>query len=156
MAFWNRKGEELGSPVSGDAIALADVKDEAFGSGMLGKGAAVIPDGTWVVSPCMGTIDTVFETGHAVTMNTDGGAQVLIHVGLDTVKLGGRYFSVRCAAGERVRRGQLLIEFDREALEKAGYDTTVVMVALDSKDSVDAVSGKYVTEGDTIIWIGAH
>lgn len=155
MAFWN-SGEALGSPVSGEAIALRDVKDEAFSGEMLGKGAAVIPDGTWVVAPCAGTIDTVFETGHAVTMNTDGGAQVLIHVGIDTVKLGGKHFSVRCAAGERIRRGQLLIEFDREAIAREGYDTTVVMVVLDSKEPVDAVSGKYVTEGETILRIGAR
>ena len=156
MAFWNRKGEELGAPVSGEVIALRDVKDEVFSREMLGKGAAVIPDGTWIVAPCAGTVGSVMETGHAVTLEADSGAQVLIHAGIDTVKLGGKHFTVRCAAGERIRRGQLLIEFDREAIERAGYDTTVVLVVLDTDKPVSATAGKYVTEGETIIRLGVR
>lgn len=160
MAFWaaiaGKIGVDLGAPVSGEAIALRDVKDEVFSREMLGKGAAVIPDGTWIVAPCAGTIDTVMETGHAVTIRTDAGVQVLIHAGIDTAKLGGKHFHVRCAAGERIRRGQLLIEFDREAIEQAGYDTTVVMVVLDTDGTVSATAGKYVTEGETIIRLGAR
>lgn len=160
MAFLDgilgRRDEELGAPVSGEAIALRDVKDEVFSREILGKGAAVIPDGTWIVAPCAGTVDTVMETGHAVTLRTDGGAQVLIHVGIDTVKLGGKHFHVRCAAGERIRRGQLLIEFDREAIERSGYDTTVMLVVLDADGSVSATAGKYVTEGEAILRLGAR
>ena len=160
MAFWNgifgRQGEKLGAPVSGEAIPLKEVKDEAFSSGMLGEGLAIIPDGARLVAPCMGMVDVLMETGHSVTLKTNGGAQVLMHIGLDTVKLGGKHFGVRCAAGQKVQRGQTLIEFDREAIEKDGYDPVVVMVMPDGANIAKTVTGRQVAEGETVICLAAH
>lgn len=155
MAFWDRmtgrKTEELGAPVSGEAIALRAVKDQVFSAQMLGKGVAVIPDGQRVAAPCRGKIETVFETGHALTMTTDGGVQVLIHIGIDTVKLGGKHFRALCRDGQRVEKGQALIEFERSAIEQAGYDATVVMVLPEGSNIAKSVTGRHVAEGETVI-----
>jgi len=155
MVFLSRifggKTEELGAPAAGRAIPLQDVKDPVFSVQMLGEGVAVIPEGDRVTAPCAGQIETVFETGHALTMRTAGGAQVLIHIGIDTVKLGGRYFRALCAAGQRVRKGEPLIAFERGEIECSGYDTTVVMVVPEGGVMVKAVTGRRMTEGETVM-----
>ena len=155
MSFWKgifgKRGEELGAPVSGEAIALSAVKDEVFSKGLLGHGVAIIPKDGRIVAPCAGMIDTVFETGHALTMRADGGAQVLIHVGIDTVKLGGRHFELRCAAGERIQKGQMLLEFDPEAIAREGYDPVVVMIVLDTNEGIETVTGRHVQAGEAVI-----
>ena len=155
MAFWSgiftSGGEELGAPVSGEAIALDEVEDEVFSRGMLGMGAAIMPEGGRLIAPCAGQIDTVFETGHALTMTTACGAQVLLHIGIDTVKLGGRHFCVHCAAGDQVSKGQLLMKFDPEAIAREGYDAVVVMTLPEGGDVRRLVSGRHVGEGETVI-----
>lgn len=114
----------LDSPLNGQLIELKDVKDPAFASGAMGKGAAVKdPDGK-VYSPVDGEVTVLFDTKHAIGIHADNGADILIHVGIDTVKLGGKFFDAKIAQGDRVKRGQLLLEFDPAGIKGAGYDTT--------------------------------
>lgn len=114
----------LDSPLNGQLIELKDVKDPAFASGAMGKGAAVKnPDGK-VYSPVDGEVTVLFDTKHAIGIHADNGADILIHVGIDTVQLGGKFFDAKIAQGDRVKRGQLLLEFDPEGIKGAGYDTT--------------------------------
>ena len=151
-----KKLDEIGAPVAGEAIASSEVNDPTFAEEMLGKGMAIRPASGRVVAPCDATVDMMFETGHAVSLTADNGAELLIHVGIDTVNLQGKHFTVHAAAGEKVKKGQLLIEFDREAIAAAGYDTVTPVVLCNSDDfaTVEAVTGKTVAEGDAVLRIG--
>lgn len=115
-------------PVAGTVIELSEVADAAFSSGALGHGLAVEPSEGKVFSPFDGVATTVFPTGHAVGLTSDDGVELLIHIGLDTVELNGRHFTTHVAQGERVSRGQLLVEFDPEAIREEGYRTTVPVI----------------------------
>lgn len=143
------------APLSGEVIPVAQVDDPTFSEELLGKGAAVKPDGGRVVSPVNGIVTQMFETGHAVTLTSEEGAEVLIHVGLDTVKLKGRHFTIRAKTGEKVKAGDLLMEFDREAVAAEGFDTVTVVVICNSDDfkKVDMVSAEAVKELDDLIVI---
>ncbi|WP_301893552.1 glucose PTS transporter subunit IIA [Mitsuokella multacida] len=122
----------LDSPLNGQLIELKDVKDPAFASGAMGKGAAVKdPDGK-VYSPVDGTVTVLFGTKHAIGIHAEDGADILIHVGIDTVNLGGKYFDAKIAQGDTVKKGQLLLEFDPEGIKSAGYDK--ITVALGDKE----------------------
>lgn len=151
-----KKLDEIGAPVAGEAIASSEVNDPTFAEEMLGKGMAIKPASGRVVAPCDATVDMMFETGHAVSLTADNGAELLIHVGIDTVNLQGKHFTVHAAAGEKVKKGQLLIEFDREAIAAEGYDTVTPVVLCNSDDfaTVEAVTGKTVAEGDAVLKIG--
>ncbi|MFP7334553.1 beta-glucoside-specific PTS transporter subunit IIABC [Shouchella clausii] len=122
-------GETLASPLKGQAIPLERIKDEAFASAALGKGIAILPTEGKVFAPADGTITALFPTNHAIGMTTDNGAELLIHVGMDTVQLQGKYFSSHVKQGEHVEKGQLLIEFDMENIQQAGFmlDTPIVV-----------------------------
>ncbi|PAD91400.1 beta-glucoside-specific PTS transporter subunit IIABC [Shouchella clausii] len=122
-------GETLASPLRGQAIPLERIKDEAFASAALGKGIAILPTEGKVFAPADGTITALFPTNHAIGMTTDNGAELLIHVGMDTVQLQGKYFSSHVKQGEHVEKGQLLIEFDMENIQQAGFmlDTPIVV-----------------------------
>jgi beta-glucoside PTS system EIICBA component len=122
-------GETLASPLKGQAIPLERIKDEAFASAALGKGIAILPTEGKVFAPADGTITALFPTNHAIGMTTDNGAELLIHVGMDTVQLQGKYFSSHVKQGEHVEKGQLLIEFDMENIQTAGFmlDTPIVV-----------------------------
>lgn len=98
----------------------------------------------------------VFETGHAITLTADNGAEILVHVGLDTVNLKGKYFHVHAKAGQRVAKGDLLLEFDREAISGAGYDTVtpVVICNSDRYVNITALTGRTVALGDVILELG--
>lgn len=128
------KDIRLDSPLSGRLVELSEVADPAFSGGAMGIGAAVKdPDGK-VVSPADGEITVLFATKHAVGIHTDEGADILIHVGLDTVKLNGNHFEAKVAQGDRVKKGQLLLEFDADAIRKAGYDTTTPVLVTNPAD----------------------
>jgi len=144
---------ELAAPVAGEAVAITEVADPTFSEEILGKGVAIRPAGNAVFAPCDATVDLAFDTGHAVSMTADNGAEILIHVGLETVNLKGAHFKVHVANGEHVRAGQLLIEFDREAIAAAGYDTITPMVICNSGDFKDVlpVTGKTVKVGEKIL-----
>lgn len=143
------------APLSGEVTPVTRVNDPTFSEEMLGKGAAVKPDGGRVVSPVNGTVTQMFETGHAVSLTSEEGVEVLIHVGLDTVKLKGRHFTARAKTGEKVKAGDLLMEFDREAIAAGGFDTVTVIVICNSDDfkKVEMVSAEAVKELDDLIII---
>lgn len=146
------KDIRLDSPLNGQLVELKEVNDPAFAGGAMGLGAAVKnPDGK-VYAPVDGEITVLFETKHAIGIRSAEGAEILIHVGLDTVKLNGEHFEAKVAQGDKVKKGQLLLEFDEAAIKAAGYDTTTpvlvtnaaefgkVTVALDGKEITSAAA----------------
>ena len=110
------------APMSGSVIALEQVPDSTFASGLLGKGVAIIPAVGQVIAPFPGEVASLFQTKHAIGLQSDSGIELLIHVGIDTVKLDGVPFTAHVKEGDRVQAGDLLIEFDRRAILDAGYD----------------------------------
>ena len=154
--LFGKKLDEIGAPVAGEAVASGEVNDPTFAEEMLGKGMAIRPSAGRVVAPCDATVDMMFETGHAVSLTTEGGVEMLIHVGIDTVNLQGKHYTVHCKAGDKVKKGQLLIEFDRDAIAGEGYDTITPVVVCNSDDfaAFETVTGKTVAEGDTVIRLG--
>ncbi len=154
--FFGKKLEEIGAPVAGEAVASGEVNDPTFGEEMLGKGMAIKPSAGRVVAPCDATVDMMFETGHAVSLKTESGVEMLIHVGIDTVNLQGKHYTVHAAAGEQVKKGQLLIEFDKDAIAAEGYDVVTPVVICNSDDykTFETTVGKTVAEGETVIRLG--
>lgn len=136
----NKEGLVILSPVEGKAIPLKEVSDPTFGEGLLGKGMAIIPENGRVVSPVNGKVSQMFDTGHAVSIESDDGAEILIHVGLDTVKLAGKYFTKHKQDGDIIKTGDLLIEFDIEGIKSEGYDTVTPVVICNTDDFADVVS----------------
>lgn len=139
-------GEMLCAFTSGEVIPLSAVKDEVFSAGILGQGCAVISDCGKVYSPCDGKIETVFDTKHAVNIISENGCEILIHVGIDTVKLGGKHFDVHVKNGDDVKTGDLVISFDDSAIRNEGYDTSAVMVVCNSDEYSEI---KLIKEGKT-------
>ena len=154
--LFGKKLDEIGAPVAGEAVASSEVNDPTFAEEMLGKGMAIKPSAGRVVAPCDANVDMMFETGHAVSLTTEGGVEMLIHVGIDTVNLQGKHYTVHCKAGDKVKKGQLLIEFDKDAIAGEGYDTITPVVVCNSDDfaAFETVTGKTVAEGDTVIRLG--
>lgn len=146
---------EIASPIRGTVIRQEDMKDEAFGSGALGKGAAVLPEEGKVYAPADGVISAFFPTLHALGITTDFGAELLIHVGLDTVQLNGEGFQAFAAEGDRVKKGQLLLEFDQEFIKSKGYclETPVLVTNADDYLEVAETSAKQVNRGDELLKI---
>lgn len=126
--------ETLCAFTSGEVIPLSQVKDEVFSTETLGKGFAIKSDCGRIYSPCNGTVESVFDTKHAVNIVSESGAEVLIHVGIDTVKLGGRFFEAHVRDGDKIKVGDTLLTFDDEAISDEGYDTTAVLVVCNSDD----------------------
>lgn len=141
------------APVAGTAVPITDVPDPTFGEEILGKGVAILPTEGKVCAPCDCTVDMMFETGHAVSLISDKGAEILIHIGLETVELKGRHFTVHAKNGDKVQKGQLLIEVDLAALVAEGYNTITPIVICNSGDyaSVTPVTGSAVAVGDTVL-----
>ncbi len=144
---------ELGSPAKGKAVPLSEVNDPTFADEILGKGAAVIPEEGRICAPADGTVGMMFETKHAVSLTTEYGAEILVHVGLDTVELKGKFYEAHVKAGDVVKKGDLLISFDIGEVKAAGYDviTPVLVCNTDDYSSVEAVTGNSVAVGDTIV-----
>ena len=122
------------APVAGKVIALSSVNDPVFSTGAMGEGFAVVPTEGVVKAPVDGEVAALFETGHAIGLRTTAGAEVLIHIGIDTVMLKGKGFNVKVAQGDLVKAGQTLIEFDLDGIKEAGYDPTVMTVVTDKHD----------------------
>ena len=120
--------ETLCVPAEGNMILLKDVKDEVFASGVLGEGIAIEPVNGMIKAPCAGTITAVAETGHAIGIVSEHGAEILIHIGMDTVKMNGQGFEVHVKVGEKVSAGDALVTVDLEKVKEAGYDTVTPMI----------------------------
>lgn len=146
-------GNMLGAPVEGEAVPSAEISDPTFGEEMLGKGMAIKPTVGKVYAPVDGTIAMVFDTKHAISMNSEEGAEILIHVGLDTVTLGGKPFTAHVEAGQKVKKGDLLLDFDIEAIKAAGLDTITPVIICNSDDYKDIkrFTGKQVKPGDDVM-----
>jgi len=122
------------NPIQGKAIPLSEVKDPVFSQEMMGKGVGIVPEIGRVVSPLNGVVATVFPTKHAIGIQGEGGAELIIHVGLDTVNLQGQHFKAHVKEGAKIKRGDLLLEFDMEKIKEAGYDLTTPVVVPNSVD----------------------
>lgn len=120
--------ETLTSPVNGTQIPLSEVADETFASEMLGTTVAVEPADGKIVAPCDGEVSNIFETGHAVCITTESGGELLIHIGIDTVKMDGKGFTKKVSDGDKVHAGDILVEADLEEIKNAGYQTTTMMI----------------------------
>lgn len=147
------KGEIVTAPMEGKVIALSKVSDPTFSQEMLGKGAAIIPTNGKVFSPVDGKVEMVFGTKHAISMSTDTGIQILIHVGIDTVSLKGEPFQTFVETGQKVQRGELLMEADLAAIKRAGLDTVTPIVICNSEHYKEIITneGKVVSAKDALI-----
>ncbi|RRK10151.1 PTS beta-glucoside transporter subunit IIBCA [Lactiplantibacillus garii] len=141
------------APVSGDVVSLKTVNDQVFASEMMGKGAAIVPSDDTVYAPVAGTITVAYPTKHAYGLLADDGAEILIHLGIDTVKLDGDHFESQVKQGQHVTAGQPLGQFDVAAIRAAGYDPTVMVVVTNTATyaSVDRIDVKAVQHGDHVI-----
>lgn len=144
---------EIASPLKGKVLKLADIRDEAFASGVLGKGAAVLPEVGEVFAPADGVVSALFPTLHAIGLTTDEGAEVLIHIGLDTVQLNGEGFEALVSQGDRVKKGQIMIRFDRNFIEGKGYclETPVLITNSDGFLDVVETSRDMVAPGENLL-----
>ncbi len=122
------------APVSGKAVPLNEVPDEIFGAGILGSGCGIWPEGNKVKAPFHGVICQVADTKHAVGVKSSDGMELLIHVGLDTVDMAGNGFQVKVREGQKVLMGETLLEFDMDAVQKAGHPEIVIVVVTNSPD----------------------
>ena len=147
----NAENTELASPVTGNVIPLNKVRDEAFASGALGNGVGIQPEEGRIYAPFDGTATVVFPTGHAIGLTDRRGNEFLIHIGIDTVKLGGKGFTAHISQGDPVKRGDLLVEFDKMKLEKEGYDSTVIYIVTDTDRAVETGTGRHEALADTIM-----
>ena len=147
------KDTVLSACLNGTVVPLADVKDEAFASGALGDGIAIEPTDGELVAPADGEISSTFETHHAVGMTTADGAELLMHIGIDTVKLGGKHFTYLVNEGDKVRKGQPLIRFDIEAIKAEGYPVTTPLIVCNTDDyaAVAAKASGTVKQGDALL-----
>ena len=147
------KDTVLSACLNGTVVPLADVKDEAFASGVLGDGIAIEPSDGELVAPADGEISSTFETHHAVGMTTADGAELLMHIGIDTVKLGGKHFTYLVNEGDKVKKGQPLIRFELEAIKAEGYPVTTTLIVCNTDDyaAVAAKASGTVKQGDALL-----
>ena len=147
------KDTVLAACLTGTVVPLADVKDEAFASGALGDGIAIEPTDGELVAPADGEISSTFETHHAVGMTTVDGAELLMHIGIDTVKLGGKHFTYLVSEGDKVKKGQPLIRFELEAIKAEGYPVTTPLIVCNTDDyaAVAAKASGTVKQGDALL-----
>lgn len=145
----------LYSHMNGNIVKLEDVEDEVFSQKILGEGVAVEPTEGKLFAPCDGKIDSVFDTKHAVNMVATEGAEILLHIGIDTVKLGGKFFEAHVSDGQEVKKGDLLISFDMENIKAAGYKVTTPLIIGNTDDyaAVEPVAEGAVSAGDRVLTI---
>ena len=144
------------APVAGTAVSLQEVNDPTFSQEILGKGIAIRPTEGQIVAPCDGKVDMMFDTGHAVSLVSTNGMEILIHVGLETVQLKGKHYTTHAKTGDTVKQGQPLISFDRDAIAAEGYDliTPIVLCNSDRFPILQAHLGA-VSVGDPLLTIDA-
>ena len=151
--FGGKEKDVIGAPVCGKAIPMSQVNDPTVSQEILGKGVAIVPEKGRVVAPIDGVVTMVFDTKHAISMQGDNGVELIIHIGLDTVELKGEHFTALIHAGERVKKGTPLLDFDMEKIKAAGYDVVTPVIVCNTPNFPDMVckTGMDVQEGDTII-----
>ena len=151
--LFGKKTDDFYAPMAGKAVPISQVPDPTFAEGMLGNGIAIEPADGKVYAPCDATVDMMFTTGHAVSLVADCGAEILIHVGLETVSLEGKPFKVLVANGDKVKKGQLLIEVDLDAVKAAGLPTITPMLICNTDDypTFNTFVNKDVTNEDVVI-----
>ncbi|MFC6647783.1 PTS sugar transporter subunit IIA [Paenibacillus rhizoplanae] len=147
------QNEEIYAPIAGEVKSLSEVSDPAFSQETMGKGIAILPSEGRVVSPIHGVVSVAFKKKHAVLLTSDDGAEVLIHVGIDTVKLGGKHFTLHVNQGDRVNVGDLILEFDRESIIQEGFDIITPVIISNTSDyaGITAVSQTTVKEKDALL-----
>lgn len=143
--------ETLAAPVKGTLVALSDVPDEVFASGTMGQGIAIEPEENVVKSPVAGTLSLVYPTGHAIGITSDKGAEILIHIGIDTVNLKGKHFKALIEQGQKVTVGTPLVEFDYQAIQAAGYAPTVMMIVTNSDQYQVETRSDGATDDDALM-----
>ena len=151
--LFGKKTNDLCAPMAGKAVPITQVPDPTFAELMLGNGIAIEPAEGKVYAPCDATVAMMFSTGHAVSLEADCGAEILIHVGLETVGLEGKPFTIHVADGDKVKKGQLMIEVDLEAVKAAGLPTITPMVICNTDEfpTFNTLVGKDVTNEDVVI-----
>lgn len=144
---------EIFAPIAGQAVPITEVPDITFSEGLLGNGVAIVPSEGKLYAPCNATVDTMFHTGHAVSLIADSGAEILIHIGLETVSLKGKPFVVHVKKGDKVKKGQLMIEVDLDVIREAGLDTITPILVCNTSDypTFDTITGGTVTNADMVI-----
>ena len=144
------------APMAGEAVAISEVPDPTFSSGAMGNGIAIKPTDGKVCAPVNGTVDMMFATGHAVTLVSDNGIEILIHVGLETVGLEGKPFQVKVQNGQKVKKGDVLMIADLAAIEAAGLPTITPVLICNTDDytTFNTTTGKAVTNADVVIELG--
>ena len=154
MGLLRKRNKDISvlSPIKGEAVSLSEVSDPTFSEGILGKGIAIMPADGKVYAPVNGVIESVAETSHAIAILGDNGAEILIHIGIDTVELKGKPFIVSVEENDRISCGQLLLEFDLDEIKSAGYETITPIIITNSENftSFEAIKGE-VLVGDELI-----
>ena len=147
------QAETIAAPLKGEVVALENVNDPVFSSGAMGKGAAIKPSGNQVVAPFDGEVQIAFPTGHAYGLKSDKGAEVLIHIGIDTVSLDGKGFDAKVQANQRIKKGDVLATFDSSVITEAGLDDTTMVIVTNTADfeDVSSVATGSVAEGANFI-----
>lgn len=135
------------SPVSGKAVDLSEVPDETFAQEILGKGCAVIPSDNKITAPADAVIETIFDTHHAVGLKLENGCEILVHIGINTVELGGQGFTAHISEGDKVTAGQTLITFDKEFIQEKGYNIITPVIVTNSDDYKDV---QKIVQGDVM------
>lgn len=150
--------DTISSPMTGKLIDLNQVNDPTFASGLMGKGAAIIPTIGETVAPEDGEVVSLFRTKHAIGFQTQSGAEILIHIGIDTVKLDGQHFEAHVEAGQKVKKGDRLVSFDIEAIKQAGFEVTTPIIITNSDDYIDVqciFKQDDVQQGDALLALSA-
>ena len=149
----NAKTISLKAVEDGRTIPMDEVNDQTFAQELLGPGIAIVPSNGTVVSPINGTIATVMDTKHAVCIQGEDGLELIVHAGLDTVELNGKYYQTYKEIGDQVKAGDVLLEFDLEEITKAGYDVTtpIVITNLGDYKITKCVTGQQVKAGEEVI-----
>ena len=149
----NAKTISLKAVEDGRTIPMDEVNDQTFAQELLGPGIAIVPSNGTVVSPINGTIATVMDTKHAVCIQGEDGLELIVHAGLDTVELNGKYYQTYKEIGDQVKAGDVLLEFDLEEITKAGYDVTtpIVITNLSGYRITKCLTGQQVKAGDEVI-----
>ena len=145
----------VNSPVEGKTIPLTQVSDEVFASGVLGKGIAIQPTSGKILAPADATVSMIYPTLHAIGLILDSGIEMMIHIGIDTVKLNGKYFEKHVQDRDHVKKGQLLVSFDMQKIEQAGYDLTTTVVVTNSKNyaAIGSTNKNNVTNNDQLLYL---